>query len=112
MARRPPMRTAIADIARDKNPPTRMAANAAACPAKTIAADRYGRSNSAPSADRFPTPPKRTSSKRGGRSLCRPFNPEGSDYFRLVIAVRSADSLTMPAAPHQLEPIATGIDRQ
>src|ERR1700694_601445 len=27
-------------------------------------------------------------------------------YFRLVIAVRSAESLAMPAAPHQLEPNA------
>jgi len=27
-------------------------------------------------------------------------------YFRLVIAVRSAESLAMPAAPHQFEPNA------
>ena len=30
-------------------------------------------------------------------------------YFRLVIAVRSAESLTMPAAPHQLEPKPPGL---
>ena len=29
---------------------------------------------------------------------------ERRTYFRLVIAVRSAESLAMPAAPHQLEP--------
>ena len=30
-------------------------------------------------------------------------------YFRLVIAVRSAESLTMPVAPHQLEPKPLGL---
>src|SRR5882762_7568502 len=30
-------------------------------------------------------------------------------YFRLVIAVRSAESLTIPAAPHQLEPKPNGL---
>jgi hypothetical protein len=30
-------------------------------------------------------------------------------YFRLVIAVRSAESLTMPAAPHQFEPVPSGL---
>jgi len=29
---------------------------------------------------------------------------ERTTYFRLVIAVRSAENFTMPAAPHQLEP--------
>src|SRR5205085_9158172 len=43
----------------------------------------------------------------GGRLLCRPqtVQPE-LGYFRLLIAVRSAENLTMPAAPHQLEPKA------
>ena len=31
------------------------------------------------------------------------------NYFRLVIAVRSAESLTIPAAPHQLEPAPPGL---
>src|ERR1700694_3136699 len=30
-------------------------------------------------------------------------------YFRLVIAVKSAESLTMPAAPHQFEPVPPGL---
>src|SRR5881392_3630328 len=30
-------------------------------------------------------------------------------YFRLLIAVRSNDSLAMPAAPHQLEPAPPGL---
>ncbi len=48
-------------------------------------------------------PPK----QKGGRSLCRPCrNRLQKAYFRLVIAVRSADSLTMPVAPHQFEPNA------
>jgi hypothetical protein len=47
--------------------------------------------------------------KRGGRSLCRPSRLEGITYFRLVIAVRSAESLAMPAAPHQLEPKPPGL---
>src|SRR5262245_63710573 len=45
--------------------------------------------------------------QRGGRSLCRPQNRRtGSTYFRLLIAVRSAENLTMPVALHQLEPRA------
>src|SRR5579864_599898 len=38
-----------------------------------------------------------------------PTTPSGGSYFRLVIAVRSADSLAMPAAPHQLEPAPVGL---
>ena len=34
---------------------------------------------------------------------------EEETYFRLVIAVRSAESLTMPAAPHQFEPTPVGL---
>src|SRR6516225_7149927 len=30
-------------------------------------------------------------------------------YFRLLIAVRSAESLAMPAAPHQFEPAPLGL---
>src|SRR5260370_39083110 len=47
-----------------------------------------------------------TAKQRGGRSLCRPRGLERMIYFRLVIAVRSAESLAMPAAPHQFEPNA------
>ena len=48
--------------------------------------------------------------KRGGRLLCRPPCSLGRrTYFRLVIAVRSAESLTMPAAPHQFEPAPPGL---
>ena len=51
--------------------------------------------------------------KQKGRQIALPppcVSREWS-YFRLVIAVRSAESLTMPAAPHQLEPNAARIDR-
>jgi hypothetical protein len=48
-------------------------------------------------------------SKRGGRSLCRPRRLKRTIYFRLVIAVRSAESLAIPAAPHQLEPAPIGL---
>src|SRR5207249_4704467 len=30
-------------------------------------------------------------------------------YFRLVIAVRSAENFTIPVAPHQLDPIPPGL---
>src|SRR6266700_4294135 len=52
-----------------------------------------------------------TTKEVGGRSLCRP-RPQISRtiaYFRLVIAVRSAESLTMPAAPHQFDPAPVGL---
>ena len=41
--------------------------------------------------------------------LCRPRRLERIGYFRLVIAVRSAESLTMPVAPHQPEPKPPGF---
>ena len=41
--------------------------------------------------------------------LCRPFVFDRMSYFRLVIAVRSAESLTMPAAPHQFDPTPDGL---
>jgi hypothetical protein len=47
--------------------------------------------------------------QKGGRSLCRPASLERTTYFRLVIAVRSAENLAMPAAPHQLEPKPPGL---
>jgi hypothetical protein len=50
-----------------------------------------------------------TAKQKGGRSLCRPVSLERMTYFRLVIAVRSAESLAMPAAPHQLEPKPPGL---
>src|SRR6266404_6271744 len=47
-----------------------------------------------------------TAKQKGGRSLCRPASLERTTYFRLVIAVRSAENFTTPVAPHQLEPKA------
>src|SRR5205814_10427943 len=47
--------------------------------------------------------------KKGGGLLRRPLGLERTIYFRLVIAVRSAESLTMPVAPHQLEPTPVGL---
>ena len=48
--------------------------------------------------------------EKGGGLLRRPsVIPSPEAYFRLVIAVRSADSLAMPAAPHQLEPTPVGL---
>src|SRR5580698_5546168 len=47
--------------------------------------------------------------KRGGRPVCRPFDFSRITYFRLVIAVRSTESLAMPAAPHQFEPTPVGL---
>ena len=38
-----------------------------------------------------------------------PQSPKKKAYFRLVTAVRSKDSLAMPAAPHQLEPAPPGL---
>jgi hypothetical protein len=38
-----------------------------------------------------------------------PFSLGRMAYFRLVIAVRSAESLTIPVAPHQLEPKPPGL---
>ena len=69
-----------------------------------VAADRSGRRLQ-------PIPSHQlTTNERGGRSPCRPPNYSTDvSYFRLVIAVRSAESLTMPAAPHQLEPKPPGL---
>src|SRR4029077_2015171 len=38
-----------------------------------------------------------------------PSSLERMTYFRLVIAVRSAESLAMPAAPHQFELVPNGL---
>jgi hypothetical protein len=51
----------------------------------------------------------RGQNKRGGRLLCRPLGLERMAYFRLAIAVRSTESLAMPAAPHQFEPVPPGL---
>ena len=52
--------------------------------------------------------PPRT--KQKGRQIALPpLVFERITYFRLVIAVRSAESLTMPVAPHQLEPTPVGL---
>ena len=47
--------------------------------------------------------------KRGGRLLCRPLVSRELAYFKLVIAVRSTESLAMPVAPHQLDPTPVGL---
>jgi hypothetical protein len=48
--------------------------------------------------------------KTKGRQIALPPRRlERMTYFRLVIAVRSAESLTMPAAPHQFEPNPLGL---
>ena len=50
--------------------------------------------------------------KAKGRQIALPpfsADREKKAYFRLVIAVRSADSLAIPAAPHQLEPKPPGL---
>jgi hypothetical protein len=47
--------------------------------------------------------------KRAADRSAAPVCLERMTYFKLVIAVRSAESLTMPAAPHQLEPKPPGL---
>ena len=48
--------------------------------------------------------------KTKGRQIALPpASLERTTYFRLVIAVRSAENLAMPAAPHQLEPKPPGL---
>ncbi len=67
------------------------------------AADRVGRRLQ-------PIPSHSVHHKQEGRQIALP--PRGLEripYFRLVMAVRSAESLTMPAAPHQLEPKPPGL---
>jgi hypothetical protein len=50
------------------------------------------------------------SPKTKGRQIAPPpFGLEAKNYFRLVIAVRSAESLTIPVAPHHLEPTPLGL---
>ena len=50
-----------------------------------------------------------TAKQKGGRSLCRPASLERTTYFRLVIAVRSAENFTTPVGLHQLEPNPPGL---
>ena len=47
--------------------------------------------------------------KRAADRSAAPGSFERIAYFRLVIAVRSAESFAMPAAPHQLEPKPPGL---
>src|SRR5258708_2535809 len=48
---------------------------------------------------------------RKGRKIALPPRRSrvGGCYFRLVIAVRSAESLAIPAEPHQFEPTPDGL---
>ncbi len=47
----------------------------------------------------------RCQDKESGRQIALPpVSLERTTYFRLVIAVRSAENFTTPAALHQLEP--------
>src|ERR1700692_1669951 len=50
-----------------------------------------------------------TQTKGAADYSAAPVFTRGESYFRLVIAVRSAESLTTPAAPHQLEPKPPGL---
>src|SRR5438876_8170245 len=50
-----------------------------------------------------------TAKQKAGSSLCRPLLQREMTYFRLVIAVRSAENFTIPVAPHQLEPKPPGL---
>jgi hypothetical protein len=58
-----------------------------------------------------PVQPHSDYHKQKGRqtALPPPRSLERMTYFRLVIAVRSAESLAMPAAPHQFEPVPSGL---
>lgn len=56
------------------------------------------------------SPLRSIGSKKSGRLLCRSlFRSREKNHFRLVNAVRSAESLTIPVAPHQLEPAPPGL---
>src|SRR5947207_15701720 len=50
-----------------------------------------------------------TAKQRAADPLCRPASLERMNYFRLVIAVRSAENFTTPVALHQLEPNPPGL---
>src|SRR5882757_3994268 len=50
-----------------------------------------------------------TTNKRAADRSAAPCSLGRISYFRLVIAVRSAESLTIPVAPHQLEPAPPGL---
>ena len=55
--------------------------------------------------------PSTRDQSKGRQIALPPSSDRGSPkaYFRLVIAVRSTDSLAIPAAPHQLEPKPPGL---
>src|SRR5262245_51516852 len=61
--------------------------------------------------ERFGRAPTKRHRKTEGAADCSaaPLLSKERSYCRLVIAVRSAESLTMPAAPHQLEPTPDGL---
>ena len=68
--------------------------------------DRCGRSLSQRAANPVSfAPPK----NKGRQIALPPLVFDRRSYFRLVSAVRSAESLTMPAAPHQFEPTPDGL---
>ena len=92
------------------------------CRTKTRAASRHNGLQAHPAAAAAPPcgPAGRSTSPvkkhpvrqktRGRQIALPPFQQSRHDsYFRLVIAVRSAESLTIPAAPHQLEPAPPGL---
>src|SRR5664279_3277247 len=55
-------------------------------------------------------PPTPQNSKRRQIALPPSFrNRRKLVYFRLVIAVRSTESLAMPVAPHQFDPVPFGL---
>src|ERR1700704_1142609 len=72
--------------------------------------DCAGRCGSTCSSPPSPTQTRLARRKTKGRQIALPPRRlERMTYFRLVIAVRSAESLTMPAAPHQFEPNPLGL---
>jgi hypothetical protein len=60
-----------------------------------------------PAADRFLFAHHKT--KRAADFSAAPRRTQERVYFRLVAAVRSTESLAMPAAPHQFEPVPPGL---
>src|SRR4051812_26033041 len=56
-------------------------------------------------------PPAVARAQAKGRQVALPPSKSSREetYFRLLIAVRSNDSLAMPVAPHQLEPTPDGL---
>jgi hypothetical protein len=79
----------------------------ATAPARVLR-DHCGGSHRSPSAAN-PTSLGLTTKEKGRQIALPPPSSRRMTYFRLVTAVRSAESLTMPAVPHQFEPVPSGL---